>query len=102
MKQVSLRMAGVALLLCSSVGARAGDLIVNGGFESGSLTPGWAGGNIVETSGTFGIPSNSGNFYLAFGAVGGDSNTFQTVTDIPGQKYDLQFFYFRDAPRPVT
>jgi hypothetical protein len=76
------------------------DLIINGGFESGSLTPGWTGGNSVSSSGAFGIPSHSGNFYLAFGAVGGDDRTSQTVTDVVGQVYDLRFFYFRDGSTP--
>src|SRR5262249_2323578 len=44
------------------------NLVQNCGFESGSLGPGWTGGNSVNPSGTFGIPSNSGGFYLSLGA----------------------------------
>jgi hypothetical protein len=91
--------AAAALFLSGSLTARA-DLLVNGGFESGSLSPGWGGGNSVEPSGTFGIPSHSGTYFLAFGSVGGDSVTSQTVSDTVGQSYDLQFFYFRDGATP--
>jgi hypothetical protein len=74
-----------------------GALILNGDFESGSLSPGWTGtgNNVVVTSGTYGIPAHGGNYYLSLGNSGSDAVTNQTVPTTPGQVYNLEFFYFR-------
>ncbi len=83
------------LLLCAGHLA-CGDLITNGGFESGdfsgwTVTPAGDGGGEV-----FVIPlaAHSGNFGAAFGAVLSDLDSIsQTFVTVPGSFYDLSFFY---------
>jgi hypothetical protein len=84
-----------SISICDQV---AGNLVQNCGFETGSLGP-WTGGNSVEPSGTFGLPANSGNDYLAFGSVGGDAVTSQTLVDSAGS-YTFSFYVNSDGSTP--
>jgi len=94
MRNTLLGLIALVALGLGSTEARAQNLIVNGGFESGALAPGWTGGNGVTTVNGSIVP-HSGNFFLEFGAVGGDVSTSQIVATVLGQVYDLQFFYSR-------
>ncbi len=82
-------------------GSVKADLIVNGGFESGSLTPGWDGEVPVAASGIGGITAYQGTYFLYLAEVGRDLAISQTLnTTVSGQSYDLQFFYYRDGNVP--
>jgi PEP-CTERM motif len=85
-----------ALVLCAGFTGRAsaGNLIVNGGFETGDFT-GWTlGGN---TAGTFVGPpfpttpghAFSGEHAAVLGAVGTDGTLSQTFATVPGTLYEL-------------
>jgi len=82
---------GLALLTGWSGAARA-NLIVNGGFETGSLSPAWSvTGNGIAIDSAF---PNSGSFDASFGAASTDPNPgvlSQTIATMPGQAYDLSF-----------
>jgi PEP-CTERM motif-containing protein len=68
------------------------NLVVNGGFESGDFS-GWTGGfpdNFVATDDAALV--HSGQFGVAFGAVGALSDLSQTLTTIPGQIYNISFW----------
>jgi hypothetical protein len=91
--------------LCDAV---AGNLVVNCGFEIGDFT------NWTVTNGTFTFVSannnigfvgptgsaNSGDFFAALGAVGGNAGVSQTISDNPGQTYTFSFYYGTDGSVP--
>ncbi len=68
-----------------------GDLIQNGGFESGSFTPGWVplAGNPAWTVGT---PAHSGSFAAQWSGGVGSGSIYQQIT-IPAAGGNLSFWY---------
>ena len=94
--------------------ARAGDLVVNGSFESPSIAPaffalfpaipGWtatAGGLELQRNGIFGPGSVAfdGQQWHEIDRAAGATGIFQDLATVPGQVYVLSFAY---APRPGT
>jgi len=86
----------VILLLLAAVPAQA-NLIANGGFETGDFT-GWTVsgaafncGDVV--SGISDIGPHSGNFSACFGNPTNLSFISQTVATVPGQEYEISFWY---------
>jgi Protein of unknown function (DUF642)/PEP-CTERM motif len=99
--------AACALILAAGGQAR-GDLVVNGGFETGNYS-GWAqsGSFSVVTGGPGhvgayigGYGPNSGNYYAALGTVRVPGTLSQTLTTTPGQSYTLSFFLASDGGTP--
>ena len=100
MKKSIMLVAFLVIALSASSAWANANLVVNPGFESGSLVPGWVGGNSVESCFTFGISCNSGNFYLAFGAVGGVATTSQDIPTIVGNTYTFSAWEASDGALP--
>jgi hypothetical protein len=75
----------------------AGNILTNGGFETGNFS-GWAaGGNFEDTevvSGHFYDYSGAeeGAWYAVLGPVGGDGTLSQTFSDILGAPYTFSFW----------
>jgi hypothetical protein len=85
-----LTIVPLALVL-SAATLSAGNLVINGGFETGDFS-GWTqGGNL---SGTFVSTNNvhSGTYAGWFGAVGSDGYLSQILTTSAGASYTLDFW----------
>ncbi len=85
--------------------ALAGNLVVNCGFESGSLGTWTVSGNSGFTGvGTFsgpgGVGPNTGDDYAYLGAVGEDGFITQSIATTAGQAYDFTFFVASDGNTP--
>jgi hypothetical protein len=96
----------VSALLCLGLAgpaSAAGELVVNGGFETGDFT-GWTmGGNFEFTgvSGNFdGFLPHSGNFFAFLGPVGADGTLSQDLVTTPGQTYTFSFAVGSDGATP--
>ncbi len=100
MKVVRVSIALLAIALAPS-GARADQLLVNGGFETGDFT-GWAqGGNTGATAVQNGASlAHSGNFAAALGPVGSLGTLSQTLTTTPGTHLYLNFWLASDGGLP--
>jgi hypothetical protein len=83
-------LSGLALALTPAA-SLAQNLIQNPGFESGLIDWNTTGAVDTEFSGTFGIPSHSGNFYANPFFSGGTLS--QTVNITQSGRYDFTFFY---------
>jgi hypothetical protein len=81
-----------------------GDLVTNGGFETGDFS-GWTlGGNQDGFTGVTNDPPNahSGCCYAFFGAVGSDATVSQTLTGAHvGLSYTLSFWLLSDGGTPA-
>lgn len=105
MKRIASILLAVALLFGSSGRARAGNLVVNGGFETGNFN-GWT----LETGP--GVPGDPGFTFVSndlphsgtFAAKLGPQNSLgflsQSLTTVPGGKYDLDFWVQSDGDTP--
>jgi len=94
----------VALLALTGLPLCAGNLLTNGGFETGDFTSWVTGGNFGSTqvvSGPFYVYSGAeeGNFYATLGPVGADATLTQTVTDSVGS-YTFSFWLNAVADNP--
>jgi flagellin len=78
--------------------ASAQNLIINGGFETGSFPPWVQSGNTGFTS--LGQPAHTGNFAVQAGPVGSLGFISQTIPTIPGGTYDFQFWELSDGGTP--
>jgi hypothetical protein len=96
-----LATAAAAILVAG--GAHAANLLVNGGFETGDFT-GWTVNDpsgFTFVSAAFGsYAPNSGTYFAALGAIGGDGTVSQTFTDTPGVLYEASFFLASDGDTP--
>ena len=105
MKQWNFAVAVLALIVGTASNADA-DLIVNGGFESGSLTPGWTGSGVVIVTNSTHAGSHDA---LAFRTTATDATAkdtlSQTVNSLqsPGT-FTLDFYlsYYLDDGNPLT
>jgi len=98
MKRAIPALAALALLF-ACLGRARGDLIVNGGFETGDFT-GWTVGNtspsitfVSNNPNSYFVPQ-SGNYLAVFGnpLADGLATVSQTVADTPGQQYTLSMY----------
>jgi hypothetical protein len=98
-------LAALAGLNVLSVTRVAGQIIVNGGFESGSFSPGWSplsdpqsGAHTLVTAGVDGIVPFAGGSFATFSnnapLVSGIAQTFSTTT---GQSYVLSYWFTNSA-----
>src|SRR5438876_3953610 len=69
-------------------------LVVNGGFETGSLPP-WTNTGDTSFTGVDGNP-HSGNFALFSGPVSSDGFVDQVIPTVAGQAYDVTFWLEND------
>ncbi len=88
---MAIVFAAIASLGMSTV---HGDLITNGGFETGDFS-GWTlSGNTSDPT-TYGIDSSfpyAGTYNAYFGPQNSQAFLSQTIATIPGQTYELDFF----------
>jgi hypothetical protein len=79
----------IAVLASAAVSARAQNLVINPGFESGDFNPGWTnnGGNFVNSAN-----SHTGTYAAWMGAVGSDGSFQQSIATTPGQLYNVSFW----------
>jgi hypothetical protein len=91
-----------AILLAGTILAPAAhaNIVLNGGFENGTLThSGWTLSGytnytfVSPASGIAAITPHSGNYYLAMGADFGINYLNQTLTTVAGQTYNLDFWH---------
>jgi hypothetical protein len=80
-----------------------GELVANGGFETGGFT-GWT---HTGNTGATGVASNfdgflphSGNYFAYLGPVGSDGILRQQLTTVAGQTYTFSFWYGSDGRTP--
>ena len=98
------RPAAAIPSICDAI---PGNLIVNCGFETGTLS-GWTKSgntNLTFTAelGSFAPPldkPNSGNVFAALGPVGSDGFLSQTFIDTPGESLRVEFFMADDGRTP--
>lgn len=82
-----------------------GQIIVNGGFESGSFSPGWSllsdpqnGVHTLVTSLEDGIVPFAGSFFATFSnSLSQASGITQSLTTTPGQSYVLSYWFTNSA-----
>jgi hypothetical protein len=93
-------VAALAVGTSQSVGVAATNIVTNGGFESGTFS-GWnVSGNTDFTMVTGGFFAQSGNFGVLTGPAGNMCFISQTLTTIPGNTYQLDYWLanFGSAP----
>jgi hypothetical protein len=90
------------LALTASLPAHADNLIVNGGFETGGgeNLPNWNGYGAFGADNSFDTGAHSGNYFAAFGSVGGDEGIDQSFNDQAGTLYALSFWLASDGYTP--
>jgi hypothetical protein len=89
------------LLALAASGARADQLLVNGGFETGDFT-GWTQGGNTAATFVSSDPTtvNSGYYAAALGPVGSPGTLSQTFATTPGSTLYLNFFLSSDGGLP--
>jgi hypothetical protein len=99
-----LASAALALALaCGATGAQAGNLLVNGDFETGDNT-GWTMNdhNTFVSTGLDGLYAESGSYFMALGAVGSPATISQAVSDTAGQTLVLNYYYMSSGDWPSS
>lgn len=83
--------------LSVSLAAHAGpNIVVNGGFESGSFTPGWTQFGDTSFSGVDTFAPLTGTFAAFFGPIA-PGGIFQTLVTAPGDFYTVRFSLMNEA-----
>src|SRR5262245_3989853 len=98
---LALTLSATALLAFSSVRVCRAELVVNGGFETGNFT-GWTQfGNTAFTGVLGGLVPHSGSFGAFFGPIGSNGGIFQSLATVPGQTYQLSFWFSSSGGSPT-
>jgi hypothetical protein len=104
MKRFSFPAFCIAALAASFlVRTTSADIVVNGGFESGSFAPGWSftdasGFTFIDNDSTF---AHTGNDYALLGASPLPGTLLQTLATTPGATYQLTFWLASDRSSTV-
>lgn len=95
MRKSSSAVAILTVALWGTSVARAGNLVTNGGFETGDFT-GWTlSGNMANPGTDWGVDNtdpHSGTYEAFFGAVGSPIFLKQTLATTVGQTYTINFW----------
>lgn len=78
-----------------ATGAQPANVLTNGSFETGDLSGWFNTGNSDHTyvePNNYGYGAEDGNYYVYFGAVGGDYGLNQTFADTAGRTYDVSYW----------
>lgn len=98
-----VKYAFVVAVLGISSQASAGNLVMNGSFETGDFT-GWTQfGNTGFTGvqGNFaGVNPEDGSFQAYFGPVGSLGGISQDLATVAGQSYDISFYLYNFGGTP--
>ena len=99
----TLIAVGTAAVMSIGLGtsAKAVELLQNGGFESGSLAPGWT---LTGNGGFTGVgtsPVHSGNYSYFSGPIGSDGILTQTFHDVVGALYTFSGWAFSYGGTPA-
>jgi uncharacterized repeat protein (TIGR01451 family) len=95
-----------ALVMLVALPARA-QLVLNGGFETGTYSPQWAlapGGpfdHVCQAGATIGAATcivHSGQYAMTFGLSGAQDSLSQTIPTVAGSTYTLSFWLANDNP----
>jgi hypothetical protein len=95
-------VAAVAVMaLMFGTPAAQANLVVNGGFETGTLS-GWT---LSNNDGFTNVSTNpfyvhSGTHGLAFGNVGSDATLSQNLATVAGTTYDVSFWFHNEGSTP--
>ena len=87
----------------SSSTARSANLLLNGGFETGSFLAGWdvSGSGLSVASGLVdGCTAYSGSYFALLGAVGNNSVLMQSVQLAQSAQYNLSLYLAADGGTP--
>jgi hypothetical protein len=100
LSKILLTVAATAALSCAT--PTFANIVVNGGFETGSFVPGWTqvgntGFTGVGTLSPTGVGPHSGSFLAFFGAVGSDGGIVQNLVTNAGNTYNLSFWLANDT-----
>jgi PEP-CTERM motif len=100
----SVALVGIMTLAVAGP-ARAANIVINGGFETGNFT-GWTqGGNTTFDGVQCPGPSSTvfaGNCSAFFGAIGTPSTLSQILTTVPGTTYAISFAFRPDGGNPSS
>jgi hypothetical protein len=102
MRHWAIGWAAFAWLLAGAAAARADNIVVNGGFETGDFS-GWtvnANFTTVTSAGYAGVGPQSGTYYAALGSVRSFGILYQMLNTTPGQTYMLSFSLASDGGTP--
>jgi MYXO-CTERM domain-containing protein len=102
-----LKHINSTLLVCGLIGSTAisanaaGNLLVNGSFETGDFT-GWTQSGNLGYTGVYYAPgyAEDGNYYVDEGPVGSDGFISQTFTDTPGQTLVISGWFMGNGEGP--
>ena len=101
MKRWTLGLAALVLFLDWAGEAKAGNLVVNGGFESGDYT-GWTLGGDTTYDTITSSPAfvHSGTYAAQFAGAGSDTLLYQTIATTPGASYQISYWLLGDGDLP--
>jgi hypothetical protein len=99
MKWYIVGLAGWGLLFASAGDAKADNLVVNGGFETGDYT-GWTLSGDTEFVTTTFWPVHSGNYAAQFAGDGDDAIVSQDITTAVGATYLVSYWLDGDGDTP--
>lgn len=99
MRRMAIRFIGAvcAAILAVPVAAKAGpaNLVVNGGFETGTISPSWTGTGAIAYK--YDEGPHTGTYAAMFGSSGHLGTISQTLATVAGQAYTFSFWIASDG-----